>query len=289
MIQDIGNHKLDVTFDAKAVLSERDFIIAFDDKRVYMKKKNADKQFLSCEDILPIEYRAEALEKYKKHAVYLLKLDEKRIFLLPAKFLKNSPLVEEANISIFREKNERAIKFTMITAWHLYRWYEETKFCGSCGVRLRHGKKERAMVCPICDRVIYPRIFPAIIAGVYDGDRILLTKRSKDSQYYSLVSGYCEIGETIEETVHREVKEETGVSVSTLNYYKSQPWASSQSLLSGFFAKLDGDAHIHIDKEELTDAIWVKREELEGCYSKTGVSLTAEMIEYFQKYPEKFS
>ena len=93
----------------------------------------------------------------------------------------------------------------MITAWHLYQWYEETKFCGACGVRLRHGKEERTMVCPICGNTIYPRIYPAVIVGVYDGSRILLTKMSPSAQYYALVSGYCEAGETLEETARREV------------------------------------------------------------------------------------
>ena len=144
------------------------------------------------------------------------------------------------------------------------------------------------MVCPICGNVIYPRMDPAIIVGIYEEDRILLTKRSPSSGYFSLVSGYSEPGETLEETVRREVMEETGLSISHLVYYKSQPWAASQSVLAGFFARLDCDAHIHIDKSELSDARWVRREELEGCYSTSGVSLTAEMIAYFHKHPEHF-
>lgn len=292
MIQDIYHHKMEVVYDGEAVLGENDYIIAFQGRNVYMKKQKDETSgaFLTCEDILPVEYRKEAMEKFRRDAIYLLCLDGRRLFLLPEKYLSSCPQAQQKDINIFREKNEeeRPVSFAMITAWHLYRWYEETKFCGACGVRLRHGQKERTMVCPICGNVIYPRIYPAIIAGIYDDDRLLLTKMSPDARYYALVSGYCEVGETVEDTVRREVMEETGLSVKDIRYYKSQPWASSQSILSGFFARLDGDSHIHIDEKELCEARWVKRDKLEDCYSKNGVSLTAEMMEYFQKHPEEF-
>lgn len=292
MIQDIGEHRIDIVYNEKAALRESDCIIAFQGRNVYMRKrkKGMSSSFLTCEDILPVEYRKEAMERYVKDAVYLLSLDGKKLFLLPAKYLASAYVAEKRDIDMFREKDEegRAVNFAMITAWHLYCWYEKTKFCGACGIRLRHGKKERAMVCPICGNVIYPRMDPAIIVGIYEEDRILLTKRSPSSGYFSLVSGYSEPGETLEETVRREVMEETGLSISHLVYYKSQPWAASQSVLAGFFARLDGDAHIHIDKSELSDARWVRREDLEGCYSTSGVSLTAEMIAYFHKHPEHF-
>ncbi len=292
MIQDINTHKLDIVYDGKAILEESDLIVAFSEKDVYMKKQQEGEaeQFLVCSDILPVEYRQEAMERYRKAAVYLLRLDGKRLFLLPDRYLKDAWQSQKRNINIFREKTEenRAMHFAMITAWHLYQWYEETKFCGACGVRLRHGKEERTMVCPICGNTIYPRIYPAVIVGVYDGSRILLTKMSPSAQYYALVSGYCEAGETLEETARREVMEETGLSIGPLTYYKSQPWAASQSVLSGYFARLEGSADIHIDGKELCEARWVEREELEGCYSDSGISLTAEMIAYFHKHPEKF-
>lgn len=292
MIQDIKEHKIDIVFDEKAVLEENDLIIAFCKKEVYLKKQQqgTTKGFLTCDDLLPIEYKKEAMEKYKKDAVYLLRIDGKRLFLLPDKYCKSCSQAQKWNISVFREKTkeDQAVLFAMITAWHFYEWYEKTKFCGACGVRLRHGKTERAMECPICGNIIYPRIYPAVIVGIYEGDRILLTKRAPDAKYFSLVSGYCEVGETLEETARREVKEETGLTIGELVYYKSQPWAVSQSVLSGFFARLDGDAHIHIDRNELSDAKWMERDKLEECYSKNGVSLTAEMIEYFYKHPEEF-
>lgn len=292
MIQDIKDHTIDIVFDEKAELEEEDFVIAFCEKEVYLKKKRQGmaKCFLTCGDLLPTEYKREAMEKYKKDAVYLLRIDGKRLFLLPDKYFRSHSQAEKYKTAVFREnvREDQAVLFSMITAWHFYAWYEETKFCGACGVRLRHRKTERAMECPICGNIIYPRIYPAVIVGIYEGNRMLLTKRVPEAKYFALVSGYCEAGETLEETARREVKEETGLDIGKLTYYKSQPWAVSQSILSGFFARLDGDAHIHIDRSELSDAKWVERDKLGDCYSKSGVSLTAEMIEFFYKHPEKF-
>ena len=156
MIQDIYHHKMEVVYDGEAVLGENDYIIAFQGRNVYMKKQKDETSgaFLTCEDILPVEYRKEAMEKFRRDAIYLLCLDGRRLFLLPEKYLSSCPQAQQKDINIFREKNEegRPVSFAMITAWHLYRWYEETKFCGACGVRLRHGKEERTMVCPICGK-----------------------------------------------------------------------------------------------------------------------------------------
>ena len=144
------------------------------------------------------------------------------------------------------------------------------------------------MVCPICGNVIYPRISPAVIAGIYHDDKLLLTKYARPGSSYALVAGYCEVGETIEETVHREVMEETGVKIKNLRYYKSQPWAFSQSLLSGFFAELSGEDKIRLDTHELCQAKWVSRDQLQEYRQETEVSLTGEMIEYFRTHPENF-
>ncbi|MCD8019535.1 MAG: NAD(+) diphosphatase [Clostridiales bacterium] len=291
MIQDIGNHKVDITFDVEATLKEEDYIVAFDhEKNVYLRRMPSEDEhrFLHCEELLSREYRTEAFKILKKDAIYLMRIEGRALFLLPDKYFRSQPDVQARNISVFRDGDSRLVDYAMITAWHFYTWYEKTKFCGACGIRLRHAKRERAMVCPICGNVIYPRIFPAIIVGVYHEDSLLLTKRHPDNLYYALVSGYCETGETIEETVCREVMEETGVRVKNLRYYKSQPWGLSQSLLSGFYAKLDGDADIHLYDHELSMAKWVKREDLDGCYSQNGISLTAEMIEYFKEHAEEF-
>ena len=98
---------------------------------------------------------------------------------------------------------------------------------------------------------------------------------------YALIAGFAETGETIEETVLREVKEETGITVKNLEFYKSQPWGFSDSLLFGFFCDLDGTDELIVDKTELATALWVQREDLPD--DEETVSLTMEMMTLFKK------
>ena len=140
---------------------------------------------------------------------------------------------------------------------------------------------ERALVCPTCGRTVYPKICPAVIVAVCHGDRLLLTKYAGRSfRRYALVAGFNEIGESIEETVQREVLEETGLQVDNLRFYKSQPWVVTDSLLFGFFAELAGPDCIHLQEEELAEAQWFPRNALPTDHSSD--SLTGEMIEIFR-------
>lgn len=120
-----------------------------------------------------------------------------------------------------------------------------------------------------------------MIVAVTDGDKLLLTKyANRPYTNYALIAGFAEIGETIEQTVHREVMEEAEVKVKNLRFYKSQPWGFTDCLLMGFFAELDGDATITMDTEELSVAEWVTRKDMQP--GNAALSLTGEMIEYFR-------
>ena len=96
------------------------------------------------------------------------------------------------------------------------------------------------MVCPECHNTVYPRIMPAVIVGVINGDKLLLTKYRTGFKYNALIAGFTEIGETVEETVKREVMEEAGIKVNNIRYYKSQPWGSANDILLGFFCDVKG-------------------------------------------------
>ena len=171
--------------------------------------------------------------------------------------------------------------FACAAAGSLWRWYRGTRFCGRCGGTLEKSRTERAMVCPACGNVIYPKICPAIIAAVHDGERLVLTRyRDRPFKNLALIAGFNEIGESIEQTVRREVLEETGLHVKNLRFYKSQPWVFTDSLLFGFFAELDGSDKITVQEDELAEAGWYLREELPE--DTTHISLTAEMIEQFR-------
>ena len=142
------------------------------------------------------------------------------------------------------------------------------------------------MVCPRCGLIEYPKICPVIIVAVTDGDRLLLTRYAgRPYRGDALIAGCVEIGETVEDTVHREVMEEVGLRVKNLRYYKSQPWAFTDTLLMGYYCELDGDGAITLDRSELREGFWQRRDEITPRDSD--VSLTAEMVERFRLGKEK--
>ena len=181
-----------------------------------------------------------------------------------------------------REKNQisQEMAFAAYTAKHLADWYRDNHFCGRCGGKMEHSKSERAMVCPRCGYTSYPRIMPAVIVGVIKGDELLITKYRVGYRHNALIAGFTEIGETLEETVAREVMEETGIRVTNIRYYKSQPWGIANDILVGFFCEAEGDTSIHMDEKELKYAQWTRREDI--VLQPDSYSLTNEMMKRFK-------
>ena len=142
--------------------------------------------------------------------------------------------------------------------------------------------KERMMKCPSCGNMVYPVISPAVIIAVTHRGKLLMSKyAARDFKHFALIAGFNEIGETIEETVHREVLEEVGLKVKNLTYYKSQPWPFSGTLLMGFFCDLDGEEEINLDREELAMAEWFDREKMP--VEREDLSLTNDMMMAFKE------
>lgn len=158
---------------------------------------------------------------------------------------------------VLRSDNPRTVCFAGFTAYQLFQWYRSNKFCGFCGCRTEHSKTERALVCPHCGNTIYPKIAPAVIVAVTDGDNIVVTQY-KDRPYrgVALIAGFCEIGETPEQTCAREVAEEVCLKIKNLRYYGSQPWGIDSNLLLGYVAEVDGSRTIVRDENELAQALW---------------------------------
>ncbi len=179
-----------------------------------------------------------------------------------------------------RQTVSKEVCFAILTGWHLHVWYKNNRLCGGCGAETVHDDRERMLRCPACGSVIFPRINPVVIAAVTDGDRLLLSRYAgRGYTSYALLAGYTEIGETLEQTVAREVMEEVGLRVKNLRYYKSQPWGVDGNILMGFFCDLDGDDTISIDETELSHAAWYPRNALPA--QDDGFSLTREMIRVF--------
>ena len=214
--------------------------------------------------------------------IYLFSIGEEKYFLNREGMVKGLKDFDKLNVRKLREFARTKDCFAAATAFQLFVWYRDNKFCGRCGHHMHHLDDERGLVCPICKMIAYPKIAPAVIVAVTNGDKILLTKYADRSyKKYALIAGFTEIGETVEETVIREVMEEVGLKVKNIRYYKSQPWGTDSNLLMGFFADLDGDDTIRLDTNELAVGEWVAREDMD--LKDDGISLTREMMRVFKK------
>jgi len=141
-------------------------------------------------------------------------------------------------------------------------WDATHRFCGRCGAPMVEKPDERAKLCPSCQMVSYPRISPAVIVAVVRGGEILLARAPRFAEgMYSVLAGFVEPGETLEECVHREVREETGIEVTNVRYFASQPWPFPHSLMVGFTAE-HAAGEIVVDPSELVDARWFRADAL---------------------------
>ncbi len=142
------------------------------------------------------------------------------------------------------------------TGFQVWQWWQDHRFCGRCGEPTGPHPRERARWCGRCNMPWYPRIAPCIITVIRRDDRFLLAKSSRVTRnFYSLIAGFVEPGESLEQTVAREVKEETGLEVDNIRYQGSQPWPFPHQLMVGFFADYrSGD--LRLQEDELADAGW---------------------------------
>jgi NAD+ diphosphatase len=185
------------------------------------------------------------------------------------------------SMSEIRSHSDKLSKWIIAVGFQLYRWMEDNKFCGRCGHKMELKNDERALKCTSCGNVIFPKLSPAIIVAITKDDKLLMAKnKMHQGSFYSLIAGYVEAGETIEETVRREVMEEVGIEVKNVRYYKSQPWPFSSSLMLGFFADYDGNREIVIDETELSHADWFEAKNLPEIPNRDSVA--GEMIRLFR-------
>ncbi|MBO5564998.1 MAG: NAD(+) diphosphatase [Lachnospiraceae bacterium] len=277
--------------------AETDVIFAFQGRFLLCRQEEDGRMvFPSVEDFRPwLTREREESAPSGELLRYLFCIDDTRYYLYRGDTNGYAPETEEALAGFSFEKlftlrtgYPQDMCFAAITAYHLYVWYRDNTFCGRCGGRMKHSESERAVCCPSCGNIVYPRINPAVIIGLTDGDRIVMTRYAgRETKGNALIAGFCEIGETAEETVRREVMEEVGLEVEDIRYYKSQPWGFELDLLMGFFCKVKGSRDIHMDERELSSAQWIKREDIAS--DPNGISLTSEMIHHFHVHPEEFA
>ncbi len=268
MIQDISPDQLNNAYAAQLPGAE-DPVLVFDgDGKLLVRLQENQIIFSSAGELPPAE------------TVYLFAVNETRYFLSLGTGPVSLPGFAYKTVRELRDLGRGKELFAAFTAYHLWRWYADNRCCGRCGSPVGLHPKERALQCSRCGHVIYPRINPAVIVGVVKGNCLLITRYKTGYAHNALVAGFTEIGETAEQTVQREVMEETGVRVKNIRYYKSQPWGMAQDLLMGFFCEAEGDGDIRMDESELKYARWVPREEI--VLQPNDLSLTNEMMKVFK-------
>lgn len=274
MIQDIEPYRYDNTYKPEAPDKES-FIIYCRGVEVLVKREGEEIIFPTFQEME--KKNPDIYEQY----TYLFSIDQMRFYLIEQLDYSDTDEFQMIHKEEFRRVRPRYLAFAGITGFQLYNWYAGRKFCGRCGKPLKKDEKERMLYCEHCHQMEYPKISPAVIVGVTDGNRILMSKYAdRDYKKYALLAGFAEIGEMIEETIKREVMEEVGLKVKNIRFYKSQPWSFTDTLLFGFFADLDGDSEITLDREELACAEWFEREDIP--VTERNISLTNEMILAFK-------
>ncbi len=271
MIQDIQPKEFKNQFHIKEVHGE-DFVLCYE-KGAVLCMRDGENMRLPTDDELGVS---------DQDCTFIFSIDDSDYFLLRRK----PDLIPEGFSyqpnAFLRTALPRYTAFAAFVGLHLCNWYNDTVFCGRCGQRLIPDQKERMMRCDHCGNMIYPRISPGVIVAVTNGDKLLLTKyANRPVTSYALIAGFTEIGEPLEKTVEREVMEEVGLKVKNITFYKSQPWAYSASLLSGFFCELDGDDKITLEEDELAMAGWFTADEIDVQADQ--MSLTREMIMLFKE------
>jgi NAD+ diphosphatase len=180
---------------------------------------------------------------------------------------------------------EESLHRAAMKAVHTLEWDRTSRYCGYCGMETIRTRGMVAKECPCCELLIFPRISPAVIVLVERGNKVLLARVKRfTSELYSILAGFVELGETLEEAVRREIGEEVGIRVKNIRYFGSQPWPFPDSLMIGFTAEYES-GEIRIDETEIADAGWFDPEKLPTIPGK--ISIARELIDWFVETKSK--
>lgn len=164
-------------------------------------------------------------------------------------------------------------------AGQIVHWHTRHLFCGACGRPTADHPGERAKICEGCGLVFHPRVSPAVIVAVVREERLLLAHAARfPGSFYSVLAGFVEPGESLEECVRREVFEEVGIRVADIRYFGSQPWPFPDSLMIAFTADY-AEGEIRVDSKEIADAGWFAADALPQI--PPPISIARRLIDWF--------
>lgn len=283
MIQDIAPHELHLAYDRRAI-APGDSVMAFCGRELLVCLGAEGTVSLPTADQAGLAAPGRAGQTR-----FLFSVDDRRFYLwlgegdeglVGARL--DVPGFAYEDLRFLRVREPEWLSFACSVGAHLWQWYRDDRFCGRCGGVMEPFGPERAMTCPACGNVVYPRINPCVIIGLTDGDRLVCSRYAgRAYKGVALLAGYVEVGETPEAAVVREVAEEVGLVATNVRYVGSQPWGMDGNLLLGYFCDVEGSRRIRIDEDELASASWLSRDELADVPNTR--TLTFHMIDLFRR------
>lgn len=277
MLHNIEPHVFNNAFVENATEQENDYILCYKENMILLLQAGNDYTIPKRSDF-DVEFGDDNTQ-------FLFTIDEVKCFILK-EYMGSKPDFIYQDHQFLRTMPDKELLYIGAVGFHFYKWMDEHRFCSRCGTITKFKESERAIFCPSCELTVYPKISPAIIVAITCNDKILLAKgKHYRFNFYSLVAGYADFGESLEQTVIREVKEEVGIDVKNIRYYGSQPWPFSSSMMIGYFAEADDQQPIVIDTNELHDAQWFGRDNMPETPSN--ISIAGEMIGLFKKGEHK--
>ncbi len=198
--------------------------------------------------------------------------DGEAVFLFELDFPAEVPGAHWQGLRQFMQEGDQDLFRLLGYAAQIGTWVSQHRFCGSCGSAMQQRTNERALYCPACGAQQYPRLSPSMIVLVTRGDELLLARSPRFAPgVYSTLAGYVEPGESVEQCVEREVREEVGVSIHMPRYIASQGWPFPHSLMLGFHAEYAG-GEIVPQPEEIEDARWFAIDRLPALPARQSIA-----------------
>jgi len=229
---------------------------------------------------IPILKMDEALKLKLEDLCFLGMIGDRSCYSSHAPALKKEIGLKSINIRVLYEKVDFPFWKVAGYARQIHDWNLNFKYCGRCGQKTERKGDEHVRICSNCSLMSYPRISPATIIAVVKENQILLARgvNFPNKKMFSILAGFVEPDETLEDCVKREVFEETGIIVKNIHYFKSQSWPFPDSLMIGFTAEYKS-GEIVIDKKEIEEASWFSPDNLPLVPSQ--YTIARELIDWF--------